>query len=78
MKLYDYDYVIYVGRFEPPHRGHMATVNKALRLGQRVIVLLGTPNSPRTPKNPFTPKSLDYFLLAFSLYSATVGKRNAI
>src|SRR5210317_1325666 len=54
MKNYEYDYIIYIGRFQGPHNGHMSTLTKALRLGKKVIVLLGTANSPRTFKNPWT------------------------
>ena len=52
--MQNYDYIVYVGRFQPFHNGHLATLMKALRIGQRVIVVLGSANSPRTFKNPWT------------------------
>jgi bifunctional NMN adenylyltransferase/nudix hydrolase len=50
----NYDYIVYIGRFQPFHNGHMATLSKAIHLGQKVIVILGSANSPRTFKNPWT------------------------
>lgn len=49
-----FDYLIYTGRFQPPHVGHIATIKKALELSDRVIVMVGSAYQPRTPKNPFT------------------------
>lgn len=50
----NYDYIVYIGRFQPFHNGHLTTLMKALRMGQRIIVVLGSANSPRTFKNPWT------------------------
>lgn len=52
--MQNYDYIVYIGRFQPFHNGHMATLSKALRIGQRVIIVLGSANSPRNFKNPWT------------------------
>lgn len=52
--MQNYDYIVYIGRFQPFHNGHLATLSKALRIGQRVVVVLGSTNSPRTFKNPWT------------------------
>jgi bifunctional NMN adenylyltransferase/nudix hydrolase len=60
MKLYDY--IVFLGRFEPFHIGHMSTLMKAIRQGQKVIVLLGTANSPRTYKNPWTAEEREVMI----------------
>jgi bifunctional NMN adenylyltransferase/nudix hydrolase len=49
-----YDYLVFIGRFQPLHLGHVEVIDQALRLADRVIVLVGSSNQPRTPKNPFT------------------------
>lgn len=49
-----YDYIVYIGRFQPFHNGHLGTLNTAFKLANKVILLLGSSNSPRTPKNPWT------------------------
>jgi bifunctional NMN adenylyltransferase/nudix hydrolase len=49
-----YDYLVFIGRFQPFHLGHVEVIDQAHRLAERVIVLVGSSNQPRTPKNPFT------------------------
>lgn len=46
--------MVYIGRFSPPHNGHIETIKQALTLAKTVIVLIGSANQPRTIKNPFT------------------------
>jgi bifunctional NMN adenylyltransferase/nudix hydrolase len=45
---------IYIGRFQPFHNGHLRAIEHALSQVDRVVILLGSSNSPRTVKNPFT------------------------
>lgn len=49
-----FDYIVYIGRFQPFHEAHLKTVEYALLLAEKVIVLLGSSNQPRTIKDPFT------------------------
>jgi len=49
-----YDIVVYIGRFQPPHYGHLKTIEKALTLGNRVMVLIGSAYRPRDSRNPFS------------------------
>lgn len=46
--------VVYVGRFEPLHNGHLETAKQALARGKEVVIVIGSADRPRTPKNPFT------------------------
>lgn len=46
--------IVYIGRFQPPHNGHIATIKRALNMAGNVIVVIGSANQPRTYKNPFT------------------------
>lgn len=50
----NYDYGVYIGRFQPLHDGHVETLNVALSKCKKVIVLVGSANAPRSIKNPFT------------------------
>lgn len=49
----DYDYLIFIGRFQPFHKGHEWVIRQALDKAKKVIVLIGSADRPRTPKNPF-------------------------
>lgn len=51
---YEFDYLVFIGRFQPFHHGHEFVVKKALAHAKRVIMLIGSANSARTTKNPFT------------------------
>lgn len=44
----------YIGRFQIPHTGHEETLRLAVKKADRVIVLIGSSNQARDPKNPFT------------------------
>lgn len=50
----DYDYLVYIGRFEPFHNGHAAVIRTALGRARKVIVLVGSADTPRTIRNPWT------------------------
>lgn len=49
-----YDYMIFIGRFQPPHKAHIDIINRALEVSNQVIILVGSANQPRTIKNPWT------------------------
>ncbi|WP_294035481.1 bifunctional nicotinamide-nucleotide adenylyltransferase/Nudix hydroxylase [uncultured Moraxella sp.] len=51
---FEFDYLVFIGRFQPFHQGHQHVVQLALNYAKQVIILVGSANSPRTPKNPFT------------------------
>ena len=53
MSKKQYDYLVLIGRFQPFHIGHKEVIDKALTLAEKVIVLVGSSNQPRTIKNPF-------------------------
>lgn len=48
-----YDYLVLIGRFQIFHNGHQALLRDALARAEKVIIVLGSANKPRTPKNPF-------------------------
>lgn len=49
-----YDFLCFIGRFQPFHFGHAEVIERALKLSENVIVLVGSANSARTLRNPFT------------------------
>jgi bifunctional NMN adenylyltransferase/nudix hydrolase len=46
--------LIYIGRFEPPHNGHFATIRKALEQTEKLLVFIGSHEVCRSLRNPFT------------------------
>jgi bifunctional NMN adenylyltransferase/nudix hydrolase len=46
--------IFYIGRFQPFHNAHKEIIKHALMLSNNVVVLVGSSESPRTIKNPFT------------------------
>lgn len=49
-----FDYLVYIGRFNPFHIGHYETVKKALEISENVILVLGSHEKPVSFKDPFT------------------------
>lgn len=49
-----YDFVIYLGRFQPFHDGHYQTVQQALAQGKQVLIGIGSANRSRSTENPFS------------------------
>lgn len=50
----DYDYLVFIGRFEPFHNGHAAVARFALTRAKKLIFLVGSADTPRTTKNPWS------------------------
>jgi bifunctional NMN adenylyltransferase/nudix hydrolase len=51
---FEYDLVVYIGRFQPFHKGHAEALRRASQLSQNVLVLVGSAVGPRTIKDPWT------------------------
>ena len=49
-----FDFLIYIGRMEPPTHAHIANIKTALNLAEKVIILFGSSFQPRTIKNPWS------------------------
>jgi bifunctional NMN adenylyltransferase/nudix hydrolase len=49
-----YDLLAYIGRFQPFHLGHLMVIREALKQSERLVILIGSANQPRTPKNPWS------------------------
>lgn len=50
----EYDFLVFVGRFQPFHLGHKNIIDIALIKADEVIIVVGSSNSARCYHNPFT------------------------
>jgi bifunctional NMN adenylyltransferase/nudix hydrolase len=49
-----FNYAVFIGRFQPFHNGHKRVIDSALQIAEKIIVVIGSADQPRTPKNPWT------------------------
>jgi bifunctional NMN adenylyltransferase/nudix hydrolase len=54
MSAKQFSHVVFIGRFQPIHLGHIHIIRKALDISDNVIIVCGSAYQPRTIKNPFT------------------------
>lgn len=50
----DFDCLVFIGRFQPPHLGHLAVIHEALKQARQVIVLVGSAWQARSVRNPWS------------------------
>ena len=46
--------LVFIGRMQPIHNGHVHVILEAASRAERVLVLVGSANCAPSPKNPFT------------------------
>lgn len=61
---YKFDYLVYIGRFQPFHLAHMQTIKIALENSQNVILALGSAQNERNIKNPFLAAERQQMILS--------------
>ena len=49
-----FDFLVFIGRFQPPHSGHLGIVDEALKLAGQLILICGSARQPRTERNPWS------------------------
>lgn len=49
-----FDYLVFIGRFQPFHLGHLAVIKTALSQSAQVILLIGSAEQPRSTRNVFS------------------------
>jgi len=59
-----YNYLIFIGRFQPFHIGHEKVIKTALSLASKVIVLVGSAHQARSFRNPWNFKERESFIRA--------------
>lgn len=58
-----YDVVVYIGRFQPFHNAHLETILAGLEVADKVVVVIGSANEPRTYfRNPFTVQEREFMI----------------
>ena len=50
----DFEYCVFIGRFSPFQKAHKVILDKALSISEKVIVVIGSSNTARTIKNPWS------------------------
>ena len=45
---------LFIGRFQPFHKGHLATVKFALERVKQLVIVVGSAQKSHEPRNPFT------------------------
>lgn len=48
----DFDFLVFIGRFQPFHQGHLRVINAALERAGHVVILCGSAHRPRCLRNP--------------------------
>lgn len=49
-----YKLAVFIGRFQPIHKGHLSVIRKALSMADNLLMILGSSNQARSIKNPWT------------------------
>lgn len=50
----EYDFAVFIGRFQPYHKGHHHVATEALKIAKNLIFVIGSHDKPRDVRNPFT------------------------
>lgn len=61
---YLFDYLVFIGRFQPFHLAHMQTIQIALENSQNIILALGSAQDERNIKNPFSASEREQMILS--------------
>ena len=57
-----YDIIVYIGRFQPLHKAHIKNITFAQHHAKNTVVLIGSGNASRSPKNPFSFEERENFI----------------
>jgi len=60
----DFDFSLFIGRFQPLHKGHVQLMNEAAKISKKVMIGIGSWDSKNLPslRNPFDGMSRDEML----------------
>lgn len=59
-----YDTLVLIGRFQPFHNAHLEIIKRATALTDKLVIITGSANQPRTYKNPFTSREREQMIRA--------------
>lgn len=50
----EFDFLVFIGRFQPFHLGHLQVIREGLEKAKQLIILAGSAHQPRSTRNPWT------------------------
>lgn len=50
----NFDFLVFIGRFQPFHQGHLAVIKTAFEQADQLLILCGSAHQPRSVRNPWT------------------------
>lgn len=59
-----FDYLVFIGRFQPFHNGHLAVVRRGLKQAEQLLILCGSARQPRDTRNPWTVLQVEAMIRA--------------
>ncbi|MBK2124587.1 bifunctional nicotinamide-nucleotide adenylyltransferase/Nudix hydroxylase [Fangia hongkongensis] len=59
-----YDTAVFIGRFQPFHKGHLHNIEKALKVADQLILLIGSSFRAPSIKNPFSYQDRKNMIMA--------------
>jgi bifunctional NMN adenylyltransferase/nudix hydrolase len=68
------DFGVFIGRFQPLHLGHEHVIARTLEQVDRLIVLVGSANVARDPRNPFTYSEREAMLRSAFRHEVAQGR----
>jgi bifunctional NMN adenylyltransferase/nudix hydrolase len=60
-----YKLAVFIGRFQIPHYGHFSIIDQALNIADKVLIIIGSHNSPRSIRNPFLSDDRKEMILSY-------------
>jgi bifunctional NMN adenylyltransferase/nudix hydrolase len=72
--MHEFHYGVFIGRFQPLHIGHQHIIDKALEQVETLIILVGSADSSRSIRNPFTFEERVHFLQTVYRYEIESGR----
>ncbi len=68
------DFGVFIGRFQPLHIGHEHVIHSALEQVKCLIILVGSANAARDPRNPFTFEERQKMIRSSFAYEMAEGR----
>lgn len=54
MTQFKYDFLVFIGRFQPFHKGHLSVLIEGLKQADQLIILCGSAHQPPSVRNPWS------------------------
>jgi bifunctional NMN adenylyltransferase/nudix hydrolase len=70
---HEYEYIVYLGRFQPPHIAHIKAIEQGLEQADKIIIVIGSSDSSRSLRNPWNVAERE--IMIRENFSAEVNER---